>query len=497
MSLFQLLQSKADTVPGVSWSSPAFLWRDSGARMRITNLIKVRLEDGVDPGLFFGRRYAQTKAIGVHTFAVTLKAGGGPAAIAEANRLRKDPNVVWSEPGFYQPILWFTELTGWNLGPGSSGNAGGANVQAAWSTTAGSADVTVAVLDCGVQMDHPDLAANIFTNTDEIDGNHIDDDRNGYVDDMHGWDFVGGADGIPDNDPSPATVYDKHGTAVAGVAAAVRGNDLGISGAAPGVRIMPLKITRFDGPNPQDGDWVGISSAIYYAAGAMVDASGNPVAVWRGADVINASWGQPGSDSAIGNAMDWASANGRGGLGMPIFAASGNSASGYPYNPTTVPAGNGDVGKTYHWRIDYHRGSGGTSTDAVRLANFQGTEFTSLTTPSGWNLTPVSGQSGWAIEDNPTYSYGTARYQLKSAALSNNQDAYVQAPDFVCSGSLATTFRAWLDVPDDTHGDYVRFTLFERDDKTSTYSEVNHWDGTIALRPSFTTAVAFPGASTA
>ncbi len=272
MKLFQLLQSKAERVPGVTWLSPAFVSRKSGSRLRITNLVNVVLKAGVDPASFFGRRYAHTEAIGVHTFTVTLRSGGGPAAIAEADRLGRDPEVVWSEPGFYQPIIFTAETVGWNLGPSSSG---GANVQAAWSSQTGSSDITVAVLDTGVQMDHPDLAANIFTNTEEIPGNGIDDDRNGYVDDVHGWDFVDG-----DNDPSPATAYDNHGTAVAGVAAAVGGNNVGISGAAQHVRILPLKIARYYGPKDGDGYWAGIDRAIYYAAGAMVDAKGECAVVW-------------------------------------------------------------------------------------------------------------------------------------------------------------------------------------------------------------------------
>lgn len=104
----------------------------------------------------------------------------------------------------------------------------------AWDKTIGSQDVLIAIIDTGVQIDHPDLIGNIWTNPGEIAGNGIDDDGNGFVDDIHGWDF-----GELDNNPDD---QEGHGTAVAGVVGAVGNNNLGVTGVAWNVGLVPLKI---------------------------------------------------------------------------------------------------------------------------------------------------------------------------------------------------------------------------------------------------------------
>ena len=103
-----------------------------------------------------------------------------------------------------------------------------ANLPGAWQVTTGSEAIVIAVLDDGVQLDHPDLL--IFTNPNEIAGNGLDDDQNGWIDDVHGWDFDSQGSGTPggDNDPSPATEFDNHGTAVAGITGAIGNNNVGL-----------------------------------------------------------------------------------------------------------------------------------------------------------------------------------------------------------------------------------------------------------------------------
>src|SRR5438477_7505050 len=93
----------------------------------------------------------------------------------------------------------------------------------------------LAVIDTGIDLRHPDLVGGLWTNPREIPGNGVDDDRNGYVDDVHGYDFVN-HDGDPSDDNS-------HGTEVAGVIGARTGNDVGIAGVAgrPQIRLMALK----------------------------------------------------------------------------------------------------------------------------------------------------------------------------------------------------------------------------------------------------------------
>ncbi|MEM8549251.1 MAG: S8 family serine peptidase [Verrucomicrobiota bacterium] len=104
----------------------------------------------------------------------------------------------------------------------------------AWDTTTGSPEVVIAVLDSGVDLDHPDLAGNLFTHPGEIPANNIDDDGNGHVDDTHGWDYAGN-DNLPEDTQG-------HGTAVASIAGARGNNDTGITGVNWQVSLLPLRI---------------------------------------------------------------------------------------------------------------------------------------------------------------------------------------------------------------------------------------------------------------
>jgi len=109
----------------------------------------------------------------------------------------------------------------------------------AWDTSFGSNNVIVAIIDTGVNTAHEDLADNIWVNQDEIPGNGLDDDGNGYIDDINGYDF-------PYEDPIPNDV-NGHGTACAGLAAAVQDNNKGGTGVAPRAKIMSLKASLDSG----------------------------------------------------------------------------------------------------------------------------------------------------------------------------------------------------------------------------------------------------------
>jgi len=137
------------------------------------------------------------------------------------------------------------------------------NIRDAWSLTAGDPDIIVAVVDEGVKYTHPDLAANMWTNSKEIPGNGIDDDNNGYIDDIHGYNFAAKGDvswGISGDE--------GHGTHVAGLVAAVNNNGIGVSSVAggsgngDGVRIMSCQI--FSGTIKNDN--AAVARAIKYAA---------------------------------------------------------------------------------------------------------------------------------------------------------------------------------------------------------------------------------------
>lgn len=173
----------------------------------------------------------------------------------------------------------------------------------AWDATTGSSDVIVAVLDTGLDLDHEDIAANLWTNSKEIAGNGIDDDKNGYIDDVHGWDFVSG-----DNDPSagPTSASSPeaiaHGTLIAGEIGAVGNNGLGVAGVNWKVKIMPVRMLNDQG----SGTEYDAANAIRYA-------------VKNGAKVINLSFAGNETHASLTSAVKDAYAN-----GVVVVAAMGN-----------------------------------------------------------------------------------------------------------------------------------------------------------------------------
>jgi thermitase len=153
------------------------------------------------------------------------------------------------------------------------------NATAAWDITNGSSSVIVAVVDTGVLYTHGDLSANIWTNPGEITGNGIDDDHNGYIDDIHGWNFVTNtSDPLDDN---------GHGTHVSGTIGAIGNNAIGVTGVNWHVKIMALKAFNAAG----SGFTSDAVSAILYANA-------------NGASVISNSWSGSGFDQALKDAID-------------------------------------------------------------------------------------------------------------------------------------------------------------------------------------------------
>jgi len=156
------------------------------------------------------------------------------------------PQAEPNDPLFDQQ--WQLSNTGLPIG-GVQGVVGAdANLTEAWESTIGSRDAIVAVIDTGVDLDHPDLADNIWVNPGEIPGNGIDDDGNGFVDDVNGFDFAN-----LDSDPNPGPVGTGargHGTQVAGVIGAVGNNGIGVAGVAWNVSVMALRASNDAGGLP-------------------------------------------------------------------------------------------------------------------------------------------------------------------------------------------------------------------------------------------------------
>ncbi|HEY9166609.1 MAG TPA: S8 family serine peptidase [Candidatus Kryptonia bacterium] len=240
--------------------------------------------------------------------------------------LKGDPNVVYAEPDYVYSIvndkpesgiITPQEIHEYLNDHGTSGSnpksprvvtpldplysqqwaIPAVHADAVWDTTTGDSSQIIAFLDTGVDWHHPDLADNIWTNTAEANGiTGVDDDNDGYVDDLHGWDFINN-DGDPSDDNS-------HGTHVAGIACAVGNNGIGIAGVDWHARIMPIKVFQSNG----QGDAATITQGIYYA-------------VLKGATVINMSFGSYAESLTMEAALQYAYAQ------CVLVAAAGNDAA--------------------------------------------------------------------------------------------------------------------------------------------------------------------------
>jgi subtilisin family serine protease len=231
---------------------------------------------------------------------------------------RRDPLVEHAQPNYlyrFQTIPVtpndprFPEL--WGLH--NTGQAGGtvdADIDApeAWGITPGSPAVIIAVIDTGVNYNHPELRDNMWINLSEFHGiAGVDDDRNTFIDDIHGWDFF-------DNDNDPMD-FNTHGTHVAGTIAARGHNSTGITGVMWNAQIMALKASGVAGFFPI----ADIVSAINYA-------------VANGARIINASWGGLGGVDAPGDILRDA-IGAAGTAGVLFVAAAGNDGTNNDLRP--------------------------------------------------------------------------------------------------------------------------------------------------------------------
>ncbi|MBI1935714.1 S8 family serine peptidase [Candidatus Woesearchaeota archaeon] len=183
---------------------------------------------------------------------------------------RNDPNVEYAEPNY---IVYTTLIPNdpnfanlWGLhNTGQTGGKADADIDApeAWNMKTNSNDVVVAVIDTGVDYSHEDLAGNIWNNANEIPENNIDDDGNGFIDDVRGWDFY-------NNDNNPAD-DGGHGTHVSGTIGAVGDNGKGIAGVNWNVKIMPIKFISYFG----SGTEADAIKSINYARLMNVDIMSN------------------------------------------------------------------------------------------------------------------------------------------------------------------------------------------------------------------------------
>jgi len=333
---------------GLEAVNPVFVERSSGLWVMTSDEIIVVLKPGVEARSYFGADWPNVRPLlgppGQYVLTLSdLKSG---AVFAAAERHAADARVLWAEPNFISQGItllvpndpqftnqWYLRNTG------QSGGTPGADIRAtaAWDRTNGARNVIVAVLDVGFDLSHPDLVANIATNTMEIPGNGVDDDNNGYADDVRGWNYYEN-----NNDPSPVTAFDNHGTEVAGLAIAAGNNAVGIAGVAYGCRWLPLRIGEATTAGSFSSRDTDIANAIYYASGGISQSDS-----WRGADVIVMSF-EAFESTVIDDALTFATSQAHNGQGVPVFAAMGNHGDGWQtLNLNGFPAGTFNLAWTY------------------------------------------------------------------------------------------------------------------------------------------------------
>ncbi len=287
----------------------------------VENQLIIKFKPGADEN--------QKKAVTHSLNSVTLKKfsiiGGeliqisGVTVEQAVNLLKDDPRIEYAEPNYIFQLAavpndpYFNLLWGMN-NTGQTGGTVDADIDAveAWNISTGNS-IIIGVIDTGVDTAHVDLLGNIWTNPVEIPNNGIDDDSNGYVDDIHGWDFVN-SDNVPVDD-------NGHGTHVSGTIAAVGNNTIGVAGVCWSAKIMALKFLDSWGY----GNTANAILAVEYAT-------------MMGANLTSNSWGGGSYSQALKDAIDSSGVH-----GMLFVAAAGNSRENndlYPHYPSSYNSEN-------------------------------------------------------------------------------------------------------------------------------------------------------------
>ena len=364
----------------------------------------------------FAKRAARRRAFDppelTRTYVLELDPAAGGSLEDVLARLRSDPGVEYAEEDSVVRVSltpndpFYSSAGSWGQAYDDLYGLKKIRAGAAWDVTTGEG-VTVAVVDTGLDYTHPDIADNVWVNVDEIPGNGVDDDANGFVDDVRGWDFIGTSYSTPTVDANPVDDH-GHGTHVAGTVAAQGNNGLGVVGVAWRSKVMPVKgLDRYG---------YGLSSSL---ADAILYAANN------GADVINNSWGGKGTSLTVRDALDYAY-----NLGVVSVCAAGNNnadvldffPASFP-NVITVAATDASDWKAYYsnWGARVDVAAPGSDILSLRAAGtFMGqalddyytrADGTSMASPH------VAGLAALVLSLHPTYSVEEIRQALRTSAV--------------------------------------------------------------------------------
>ncbi len=275
------------------------------------------LKTGVKPARALSAKASQSRQALLRIYKLKFKPGTD--ILAALSKYQQDPHVEYAGLNYIYHTTFpddvnFSKLWGMH-NTGQTGGTVDADIDAAeaWGINTGNSGVVVAVIDTGVDYNHEDLAANMWVNSGEIPGDGLDNDGNGYADDVHGINAIDDS-GDPMDDNS-------HGTHTAGTIGGVGNNGIGVVGVNWNVSIMALKFLSSGGSGYTDD------------AIACID-----YAITMGANVMSNSWGGGGFDQALKDAIEAA-----GSANILFIAAAGNNGSdndASPFYPASFDSNN-------------------------------------------------------------------------------------------------------------------------------------------------------------
>ena len=412
-----------------------------------------------------------------------LKLNKGETVEDALAKYRQSPAVEYAEPNYIHhvtaipndtqfPSLWGLRNTGQN------GGTADVDIDApeAWDITTGSSNVIIGVIDTGIAYDHPDLAANMWRNPGEIPNDGIDNDGNGLVDDVFGYDFRSG-----DSEPMDPV---GHGTHVAGTIGAVGNNSSGVTGVMHTVKLMALKAAGVDS---------GLST--------IAEVEAIRYAVRKGARVINASFTRaslPGQDCSR---LEYDALSAANAAGVMVLASAGNGGSdnnstrqfpsGYSVETSCGPALPNVISVAAITRTGVLAGFSNYGATSVQIAapgvSINSTKPTNNTTtlllhnfdsnPMGLGYTFSGSNNSWGFTNTVFSSPSNSMTDSPAGNYLNNTASVATGPVFSTAGQRGCRLESLLRLETQNDFDGIRPAI--SGDGGATWStDESGWTGT-------------------